>query len=216
MTTATDFQRARKPREIEARRETILAAAAELFDVEGPQGAGLNAIAAKAGFTKSNVYRYFESREQVLLELFLDEMDKMVPAFCQGVGETAEGDIETLADVIAAQFSNRPRLGQLTSILAGVIENNISEETIVRTKRTMARHSARLAAALQARLPRASLEDCTWAVAMIGTLVAGMWPGAFPARIAAQVLAREEFAPMRPNIGRDLPRAARALLASIA
>lgn len=216
MTTATDFQRARKPREIEARRETILAAAAELFDAEGPQGAGLNAIAAKAGFTKSNVYRYFESREQVLLELFLDEMEHMVPAFCQGVGQAAEGDIDTLADVIAAQFSSRPRFGQLTSILAGVIENNISEETIVRTKRTMARHSERLAAALQAKLPRASLQDCAWAVAMIGTIVAGMWPSAFPSPIAAQVLAREEFASTRPNIGRDLPRAARALLASIA
>ena len=61
MTTAT-FQRARKPEEITIRREAILAAAASLFDEEGPEGAGLNAIAARARFTKSNVYRYFESR----------------------------------------------------------------------------------------------------------------------------------------------------------
>jgi len=91
MNEIPSFQRARKPEEIEARRETLLAAAAELFDAEGPMGAGLNAIAARAGFTKSNVYRYFESREQVLLELFLSEMDRMVPVFCARFEAATEG-----------------------------------------------------------------------------------------------------------------------------
>ena len=87
------FQRARKPEEIETRRRALLAAAAELFDAEGPLGAGLNAIAARAGFTKSNVYRYFESREQVLLALFLAEMDEMVPALCADLAAAPEDDV---------------------------------------------------------------------------------------------------------------------------
>ena len=81
MNEVLSFQRARKPEEREIRREAILTAAAELFDAEGPQGAGLNAIAARAGFTKSNVYRYFESREEVLLSLFLAELDGFVGDF---------------------------------------------------------------------------------------------------------------------------------------
>ena len=216
MNEIPSFQRARKPEEIEARRETLLAAAAELFDAEGPMGAGLNAIAARAGFTKSNVYRYFESREQVLLELFLSEMDRMVPVFCARLEAVAEGDAVALADIIAREFSARPRLGQLTAILAGVLESNVSEETIVRTKRTMATLTARLAEALQQKLPKAGVADCLWAISMVGTLVAGMWPSARPSPAAARVLAREEFAAFRPNIERDLQRAARALLASIA
>ncbi len=78
MSEVLSFQRARKPAEQQLRREAILAAAAALFDAEGPQGAGLNAIAAKAGFTKSNVYRYFESREEVLMSLFLAELESFV------------------------------------------------------------------------------------------------------------------------------------------
>lgn len=210
------FKRARKPEEIEARRETLLAAAAELFDAEGAAGAGLNAIAAKAGFTKSNVYRYFESREQVLLELFLDEMEKMVPMFCAQLSAAAVNDVDALADIISANLAGRERLGQLSSILSSVIESNVSEDSIMRTKRTMSAHTARLAEALQAKLPRASVADCGWALAMIGTLVAGMWPGAFPSAAAAKVLALPEFAAARPDVSRDLPRAARAILASIA
>jgi TetR/AcrR family transcriptional regulator len=215
MNEIPSFQRARKPEEIEARRETLLAAATELFDAEGPAGAGLNAIAARAGFTKSNVYRYFESREQVLLELFLGEMDRMVPDVCRRLETVADGDIETLADLLAGAFAERPRLGHLTAILTGVLETNVSEETIVRTKRTMGALTARLAEAVQQKLPRASVTDCLWAISMIGTLVAGMWPATRPSPTAARVLAREEFAAFRPNIERDLKRAARALLASI-
>lgn len=216
MNETLGFQRARKPEEIEARRETLLAAAAELFDAEGPMGAGLNAIAVKAGFTKSNVYRYFESREQVLLELFLTEMDKMVPAFCARLETATEGDVVGVADMVADAFVSRPRLGQLTAILASVLEANVSEETIMRTKRTLAGLSARLAEGLQRKLPQATIADCFWAVSMVGTLVAGMWPSARPSPAAARVLAREEFAAFRPNIERDLKRAARALLTSIA
>lgn len=209
------FQRARKPEEIEARRLTLLAAAAELFDAEGPHGAGLNAIAARAGFTKSNVYRYFESREQVLLELFLAEMAQLVPDVCERIATAREGDVSALGSIVAGAFTARPRLGQLTAILAGVIEANVSEDTIVRTKRTMAAQTNRLAEALNRRLPGSTVADCLWAVAMVGTLVAGMWPASRPSPAAARVLAREEFAPLRPNIERDLERAATALIGSI-
>src|SRR3569833_166814 len=107
------FQRARNPEEREIRRETILAAAAEHFDAEGPQGAGLNAIAAKAGFTKSNVYRYFESREDVLLSLFLSELEQLCPDLERRFNSIAPGDIDAIAAAIAAAFITRPRLASL-------------------------------------------------------------------------------------------------------
>lgn len=216
MTVTQPFRRARKPEEIETRRETLLAAAAELFDAEGPMGAGLNAIAAKAGFTKSNVYRYFESREQVLLALFLAEMDDLAPAICARLEAIHERDVPAIAEAIAAEFVLRPRLGRLSAILVDTIEANVSEDTIIATKRAMGVHTAHLAEALNEKLPGASVGDCLWAITMIGTLVAGMWPNAHPTPAAARVLAREEFAAFRPNIERDLKRAAEALLASIA
>jgi len=214
--TSTTFQRARKPEEIQARRDTLLAAAAELFDAEGPLGAGLNAIAARAGFTKSNVYRYFESREEVLLSLFLAEMELLIPALSESIAAAPEGDLDAVAHAVAQQFASRPRLGHLTSILSSTLEANVSEDTIVTVKRTMGGMAAEMAAALRTRLPRASAEDALWAITMIGGLVAGLWPGAHPAPAAERVLSRPEFAGHRPNIERDLPRAVRAILASIA
>lgn len=212
--TVLPFQRARKPEEQQVRREAILAAAAELFDAEGPQGAGLNAIAAKAGFTKSNLYRYFESREDVLLSLFLDEMATFTADFEARVA-VLDGGVKKLARAAAQTFEAHRRFGALVSILATVLEQNVSEETIVSVKRATAANAERIGRAIHSVLPKAKLEDCIWAGGVIGTLVAGMWPVANPGTVAAKVLARPEFQHMKPTIERDLERVARAVLRSI-
>jgi AcrR family transcriptional regulator len=212
--TALSFQRARKPEEQQVRREAILAAAAALFDADGAQGAGLNAIAAKAGFTKSNLYRYFESREDVLLSLFLDEMDKFVVEIEERLG-VLDGGIKKIARVSARTFEDHPRLGALISILSTVLEQNVSEETVINLKRSMVAYLTRIGTAIHGQLPKAKLEDCIWVASMIGTVVAGMWPTAYPGAVAAGVLARPEFQHLKSSIERDLERVARALLRSI-
>ncbi len=63
---AEGFRRARSPARKALRRAALLRAAAELVDADGPEGVSLAAIAARAGGAKSNVYRYFESREEIL------------------------------------------------------------------------------------------------------------------------------------------------------
>lgn len=216
MTAVQAFQRARKPAEISQRRETLLAAAAELFDAEGPQGAGLNAIAARAGFTKSNVYRYFESREQVLLELFSDELVGLVDALEKALADSPSGDVAAITEAMTASFLERPRFCKLVAILSSTLEQNVSEATIVTIKTHMYVQSGRAVSALAARLPGVSPADCGWAFSMTGLLVAGMWPGAHPPPAAAAVLARPDFAHLRLDMPTDLRRTVRALLASIA
>jgi AcrR family transcriptional regulator len=215
MAEALSFQRARKPEEREFRREAILTAAAELFDAEGPQGAGLNAIAARAGFTKSNVYRYFESREEVLLSLFLAELDGFVGDFESGVGAIAENDIDALARLAADGFIARPRFCALMTILISVLEQNVSEDRIKTLKRAVSSLYTRVAVALQSRLPAAGLEDCGWVGASSATFVAGLWPSARPSSTAARVMELPEFAHLKPKPDRDVARVIRALLASI-
>ena len=215
MSETLPFQRARKPEEQQLRREAILAAAATLFDEEGPQGTGLNAIAAKAGFTKSNVYRYFESREEVLMSLFLAELEAFVAAYETAVNSCPEGDINALAELTARGFIERPRLATMISIIASVLEQNVSVPKIIELKRTLTRLYQRVAIALHARLPGTSIEDCSWAAGIAATLVAGMWPTVNSSPAAAEVLAMPEFTHLKPMPDRDLARAVRALLASI-
>jgi TetR/AcrR family transcriptional regulator len=215
MNEVLPFQRARKPEEQQLRRDAILAAAAALFDAEGQHGAGLNAIATKAGFTKSNVYRYFESREEVLMSLFLSELESFVADFETAVAACPVGDIDALATASAHCFLAHPRFCALVAILTSVLEQNVSVEKIIELKRAVTGFTGRIASAVSVQLPQATLEDCAWAVGMTATLVGGMWPNVTPSPAAAKVLAMPEFDYLKPRPERDLKRAIAALFTAI-
>ncbi|HTJ59102.1 MAG TPA: TetR family transcriptional regulator [Devosiaceae bacterium] len=213
--TEASFQRARKPEQIEARREAILAAAAELFDAEGPEGAGLNAIAARAGFTKSNVYRYFESREAVLLSLLVDELRAFTNSVEASLSQVEPGDVAAVARFSAAAFLVRPRFGRLLSILATTLEHNVSEQAVIELKRESLGLMYRMAGAISRALPALGEADCAWATSAIGTYVAGLWPSAHPNPLVEKVLAMPEFSGLKPRAEIDLERMIFVLLSGL-
>src|SRR5712691_6205475 len=67
--TVTMFQRARSEEQREVRRRAILDTAAAMLAEMPVAQVSLNELSRRAGLAKSNVLRYFESREAVLLEL---------------------------------------------------------------------------------------------------------------------------------------------------
>ena len=69
------YQRARRPEQKEERREAILAAARALASERSVRAVSLGDIAREVGLAKSNVLRYFESREEVFLTLLLREWE---------------------------------------------------------------------------------------------------------------------------------------------
>ena len=81
------FQRARSEEQRAARRQAILGAAAAMLAEMPAAEVTLNELSRRAGLAKSNVLRYFESREAVLLELldsawqdWLVQLDKELAA----------------------------------------------------------------------------------------------------------------------------------------
>jgi AcrR family transcriptional regulator len=215
MSLMTEFIRARQDDQKNARRLSLLTAAAALFDEMGPSGAGLNAIAARAGFTKSNVYRYFENREDVLLALFLDEFER----YCEDAGARLlacrSGDLGGLAAAWADALVTAPRLCELVAIFGSVLERNVSASRIEAVKIAMADQTSGLVAALRERVPGSSAGDCGWVFSMTMALLAGMWPGVRPSPALATVLAKPQFAHMVLHVDRELRRTIEAMLRSI-
>jgi AcrR family transcriptional regulator len=66
---ASNRKRSRASPAADARRGLILAAARDVFESEGLDGASLRAVAARAGYTPSALYFHFESKEAIYAEL---------------------------------------------------------------------------------------------------------------------------------------------------
>lgn len=207
------YARARRPAEKAARREAILTAAADLLARSLLQDVSLNAIAQEAGLSKPNVYRYFESREEILLALFLRDLRSFADDVVSGLSRFAPGQADDdVATVIVEAYAKRPRLCRFLGVIASVFEHNVSTRVIEDTKRDSLGLASEVATSLHRVLPKLTFERCLWLNNMTALLVAGLWPPAHPAAAVSKVLARPKFAALRPDFQRDLHEAVMTLI----
>ena len=79
-----------------ATREKLLAAAKQIFLATGYQGATLDAIAARAGFTKGAVYWHFPNKQSLFLALVAESISENL-AELEGMLAELKGDTATVA-----------------------------------------------------------------------------------------------------------------------
>ena len=137
----TTFQRARSDQQRAERSRAILSTAGSMLAEMSVADVSLNELSRRVGLAKSNVLRYFESREAVLLNLlnaaskdWLNDLSRVLP---EGVDASANLGVRTeqVAALIATSVAQRPILCDLLSAQSSVLERNISTESVVTFKR---------------------------------------------------------------------------------
>ncbi|MEV6878612.1 TetR family transcriptional regulator [Amycolatopsis sp. NPDC051128] len=197
------FQRARRPEQIEARRTAILAAARELLAARPVADISLRELSHRVGLAKSNVLRYFDSREAVFLEVldsdwtaWLDELEKALgdPA----PAESGFAREERVARTIATSLAEQRLLCELISSMAPVLERNISLDFARGFKRRAVANTERLGALVGVRIPELSPDAARHFALGVVVLVSGSWPYANPtatvAAAAAELGEQPDFA----------------------
>ncbi|MEV6442672.1 TetR/AcrR family transcriptional regulator [Amycolatopsis sp. NPDC051716] len=136
------FQRARSAEQREERRRTILDTALKMLDEMPVTEVSLNELSRRVGLAKSNVLRYFESREAVLLELLDRALRDWLAEVSDEVAAGVAADLpareraEAFAAVISRSLARRTVLCDLIGAQAGVLEHNVSTDVVVRFKRS--------------------------------------------------------------------------------
>jgi AcrR family transcriptional regulator len=183
---ATTFQRARSDEQRAIRRQTILDTATAMLAEMPVAELSLNELSRRVGLAKSNVLRYFDSREAVLLELldsltreWLEHLSRELPA---AVNARAgfERRAERVAGVVARSLAERPVLCDLIAAQAGVLEHNVSSDAIVSFKRRGLAQAAAFGDLIRQALPELS-EDQTWRLVIgVFLLASSLWAHATP------------------------------------
>src|ERR1700761_7054875 len=97
--SAETYQRARRPEQKLERRDAILGAARELALRDGVRSVSLADIAGRVGIHKSALLRYFETREQIFLEVTAEAWREWVQALPAELDKAERGSAEQVADV---------------------------------------------------------------------------------------------------------------------
>jgi AcrR family transcriptional regulator len=180
------FQRARSEEQREARRQAILGAAAAMLAEMPVAEVTLNELSRRAGLAKSNVLRYFESREAVLLELldsawqdWLARLDTELGGAVVA-GDPVAGRSDQLAAAVAASLAARPMLCDLISAQAAVLERNVSPQVAAQYKRASIAGIGALGALLLRSVPELGEPDAFRLAGAAVMTAAALWPHTQP------------------------------------
>lgn len=182
-----------------------------------PEEWSLRELSRRVGLSKSNVVRYFPTREAVFLAVlatdlgtWLDDVEGRLPALDRRRGVlTRCGQVAT---AIAASLGDHPRLCDLLASSSAVLERNIPVETAREFKTQALSHLGRLAGLVRGVVPELDPARAGSLAGIVWALVAGAWPMSNPSPSVAAVLAEPEFASMCVDFVPDLTRALTALL----
>ena len=205
MTISDAFQRARRPEQKEERRRHLLdTAKAALQAGMDVRELGLNELARQAQMTKSNVYRYFENREALLLELLEEESTLWRNDLGARLASTPQLTLDQIARDFASASAAYPLMCHLFSILPSIIERNVSTERLTAFKRNSLELISDVAMQLNRLAPALPLAAYVTFLRLAIALMIGLWPLASPAVALSSVLELPELQPLRYAFETDL------------
>ncbi|MCU1528510.1 MAG: hypothetical protein JWP75_2273 [Frondihabitans sp.] len=201
---SSPFARARNDEQRASRAAAILATADAMLREMSVADITLNELSRRVGLAKSNVLRYFPSREAVLLQL----LDRETSVWLDDV-ESRLTEGLPVAVAVSAAAAERRAFCDLTASAAGVLERNISGEIAADYKRASLASSDRLARL--ADFDGLSSPAGLLFVAAVMLAIGGTWAASQPTdAMRAAYAAHPEFRPFRV----DFETAVRELVAT--
>ena len=119
---------------IDVRREEIINACEELYKKENFKDITIKQIGEKTTFSRTSIYNYFQTKEEIFLALFQREYEKWIEDLNKIYEENEKLITEELANKLAHTIEKRPTLLKLLAMNLYDMEGNSKMEALVEFK----------------------------------------------------------------------------------
>ena len=119
---------------IDVRREEIINACEELYKKENFKDITIKQIGEKTTFSRTSIYNYFQTTEEIFLALFQREYEKWIEDLNKIYEENEKLITEELANKLAHTIEKRPTLLKLLAMNLYDMEGNSKMEALVEFK----------------------------------------------------------------------------------
>ncbi len=160
METKIKWQRARTPEQQDKRREEILQAAYTLFRDMDFETISLNSIAREANLSKTSVYLYFKTREEIFIHIYMESFREWISNSVKAIEKLS---VPSSAHEIANAWVNATwyddRMCSLAPLVNASIERNVSDDLLADIVWMKIKESLKLQSALRRFIPAFSDRD---------------------------------------------------------
>jgi len=205
-------RRARSDEDKLARRSQILDAACAVFDAGEVDEFTMEAVAAELDLVKGTLYRYFPTREGLLLALADDEYQHWFDRIDAALATPPAGDrFDTMARALVDQTLAEPRFLRLAALVPSVLERNVPFETAMQYKCGLMDRGRRTTELVAAWLQTSDARAGQLLI-HLQAISTGLYHAANPAPIIVRVQSDPAYPGRRPDLRAELMHAARALV----
>ncbi len=182
-----------------ARRQAILAVARRMLDEKGVAEISLRELSDRVGLAKSNVLRYFDSREAIFLEVLDEEFGAWLADLERRLGRPRGRKANYASEIrvattVAESLVDHRLLCELLASMAGVLERNISMEFARDFKTRSMGNIAAFAQLIARQLPWLPSELVGFFAEGTVVLTAGLYPFSVPTEPVRAAMAEMGFA----------------------
>ena len=211
-TTANTFQRARTGLEKQQRREVILAAARELGLRRGVRDVTLGDVASEVGLAKSSVLRYFETREEIYLQITADGWRDWTEAAQAKLARDTPG-AAAVVNALTETLADRPLFCDLLAHVQANLEHNVSERAACSLKVAAWAAIGELATSIVACVPALDGVAAGDIVVVTSMLAGSVWQRANPpSAVAAAYRTDPDLRGTRLDFARTMRQLVRMLI----
>ena len=159
-----------------ARKEEIVNACEQLYQTMSFKEITLKEIGKVTSFTRTSIYNYFQTKEEIFLALFEREYERWNEELKRIHIDNEVLTREELADKIASSISNREQLLKLLSMNNYDMETNSRSERLVSFKRAYGESMKNMCRLLSKFCPEKSVQDIQNFIYVFFPFMFGIYP----------------------------------------
>lgn len=159
-----------------ARREEIVNACAELYETMNFKDVTLKEISTKTSFTRTLIYYYFHTKEEIFLALIQREYEAWIEDLLTIGKSHQKMSAEQFADELSHSLERRSNLLKLMSMNHYDMEENSRMENLVAFKKAYGNSMQTLAGCLEKFFPKMTIADIQGFIYAFFPFMFGIYP----------------------------------------
>lgn len=200
-----DWKRARTEEKKNERKETIYKAAFKLFRENGYDNVSFNGIASESGFTKSNMYRYFSSKDEIFLNIFAGLFNEWFKECIKNLKELKEGDdVSDFANTWVNSLLSHQQFLDLTPILFVSLERNSSYKQLLEFKELAKDLLFKISIEINRIFPKVEGEKVYRFLNLCFAATSNFWAASKQNKALKEIYNQDKFKELKLDFKRDL------------
>lgn len=164
------------PEQTNARREEIINACAKLYETTCFKDLTLKEIGTATSFTRTSIYNYFQTKEEIFLALLEREYDLWNDDLKAILTENEQLSAEGFADKLARSLEKRERLLKLMSMNHYDMESSSRIENLTQFKRSYGRSLQLVTRCVEKFFPAMSAQEVQNFIYIFFPFMFGIYP----------------------------------------